>query len=188
VVKTTNPKPEAPRVIPRYQYRKNISLKAGDRAVAEKVFAQGANAHQGRRLADAMEAYQNATAIDPTYYEAHYNLALAAYQSKNLPMALAANELALAVKPASVDARYNFALMLRDANYPADAANELRTLITSNPEEVRSHFALANIYAQHLDQPVLARKQYLAVLELEPSHPEAPLIRQWLAANPAAEQ
>ena len=105
------------------------------------------------------------------------------YQSRNLPLALAANELAIAAKPSSLDARYNFALTLRDANYPADAAHELSTILKSNPEEIRAHFALANIYAQQLDQPLLARKHYLAVLELNPSHSEAPLVRQWLASN-----
>jgi tetratricopeptide (TPR) repeat protein len=178
-----DPKPEPPRVIPRYQYRKNIPLKNGNRSTAEKVFQQGTSAHQQRRLAEAMQAYQNATTIDPSYYDAHYNLGVAAYQSRNLPLALAANELALAAKPTSLDARYNFALTLRDANYPVDAANELKTMVNTNPDEVRAHFALANLYAQVLDQPALARKHYLAVLGLNSSHPEAPLIRQWLASN-----
>lgn len=184
VTKATDPKPEPPRVIARYQYRKNIPLKAGNRSAAQKVFQQGAEAHQKRRLAEAMDAYQNASTIDPSFYDAHYNLGVAAYQSRNLPLALAANELALAAKPSSLDARYNFALTLREANYPADAAHELNALVNARPEEVRAHFALANLYAQQLDQPVLARKHYLAVLELNPDHPEAPTIRQWLANNP----
>jgi Tfp pilus assembly protein PilF len=96
---------------------------------------------------------------------------------------LAANELAIAAQPGSADARYNFALTLRDANYPADAANELNTLLESRPDDIRAHFALANIYAQQLDQPALARKHYLAVLELNSSHPGAPQIRQWLASS-----
>ena len=178
-----DPQPEPPRVIPRYQYRKNIPLQSGNRSIAQKVFQQGTEAHQQRRLADAMASYQNAATIDPSFYDAHYNLAVAAYQSRNLPLALAANELAIAAKPSSLDARYNFALTLRDANYPADAAHELSTILKSNPEEIRAHFALANIYAQQLDQPLLARKHYLAVLELNPSHSEAPLVRQWLASN-----
>ena len=183
VTKVTDPKPEPPRVIARYQYRKSAPIKAGNRAAAQKIFQQGAEAHQRRRLAEAMEAYQNATLVDPSFYDAHYNLGIAAYQSKNLPLALSANETALAVQPKSKEARYNFALTLRDANYPADAANELRTLVEEHPDEVRAHFALANIYAQQLDQPALARRHYLAVLELSPKHSDAGLIRQWLAAN-----
>ncbi len=130
-----------------------------------------------------MKAYQNATSVDPSFYDAHYNLGLAAYQTRNLPLALAANELAVTAKPTSKDARYNFALSLREADYPADAANELRRLVTEHPEEARAHFTLANLYAQQLDQPALARKHYLTVLQLNSNHPEAGSIRHWLANN-----
>ena len=183
VVKVTEPKPEPPRVIARYQYRRPTPLKAGNRAAAEKVFQVGAQAHQRKRLDEAMAAYQDATAIDPSFFDAYYNLGLAAYQSRNLPLALSANELALAAQPKSKDARYNFALALREAGYPADAANELRTLVAEYPNEVRAHFTLANLYSQQLDQPVLARKHYLSVLELSPTHSEAGSIRHWLANN-----
>lgn len=184
VVRNADATPEPPRLIPRYQYRKKVPLKAGNRPEAENYFRQGAEAHQQRRFADAIGLYRNATTLDATYFEAHYNLALAAYQTKNLPLALAANELAVAAKPASGDARYNFALTLRDAGYPSDAAGELRTLITGEPDAERAHFALANLYAQQLDEPAMARRHYLAVLEVNPNHPEAPLIRQWLATHP----
>jgi tetratricopeptide (TPR) repeat protein len=184
VIKQPDPTPEPPRVMPRYQYRKKIPLTAGNRAAAEKIFRQGAQAHQQRKLTEAMELYRTATILDPSYFEAHYNLGLAAFQMKNLPLALAENELAAAAKPASVDARYNFALTLREANYPADAARELETIVSANPDEARAHFALANLYAEQLDQPALARRHYLAVLELNPAHAEAPVIRQWLATHP----
>jgi tetratricopeptide (TPR) repeat protein len=184
VVRNADPTPEPARLIARYQFRKKTPLKAGNRSEAEKFFRQGAEAHQERRYADAIEHYRNATNLDPTYFEAYYNLGIAAFQHKNLPLALSANELALAAKPASKEARYNFAVALREANYPADAANELRTLVTEEPDAERAHLALANLYAQQLDEPVLARRHYLAVLELNPNHPEAPLIRQWLASHP----
>ena len=184
VIKETDPAPEPPRVMPKYQYRKKVPLTGGNRASAEKMFRQGAQAHQQRKLTEAMEFYRTATVLDPSYFEAHYNLGLAAFQMKNLPLALAENELAVAAKPSSVDARYNFALTLREANYPADAAQELQTIVAGNPDEARAHFALANLYAEQLDQPALARRHYLAVLELNPAHSEAPVIRQWLATHP----
>jgi tetratricopeptide (TPR) repeat protein len=109
---------------------------------------------------------------------------LAAYQSKELPLALAANEQAVALKPESIDARYNFALTLRDARYYTDAANELQQLLSQAPNEVRARLALANVYAQDLDEPALARRQYEKVLELSPNHPQAPFIRQWIATSP----
>ena len=183
VVRNTapSPDPEPQRLILRYQYRKKVPLKVGNRAEAAKYFQKGAEAHRLRSYAEAITQYRTATNLDPTYFEAYYNLGLAAYQHKNLPLALTANELAVVAKPDSSDARFNFALTLREGNYPGDAANELKTLIEAEPDSERAHFALANIYAQQLDQPALARKHYLAVLELNPVHPEAPLIRQWLA-------
>ena len=46
-----------------------------------------------------------------------------------MPVALAAYEYALALKPDSADARYSFALGLKQANFLADAANELQKVL-----------------------------------------------------------
>ena len=109
---------------------------------------------------------------------------MAAYQAGDLPQALSAYEHALTLNPTSLNARYNFALVLQKANYPRDAANELEKLLADYPSETRAHFTLANLYAQQLFQPEPASKHYLKVLEFEPRHPQAAVIRHWLAANP----
>ncbi len=121
--------------------------------------------------------------MDPAFFEADYNLGLVATEARNWPAALAAYELALAIKPDSPDARYNFALVLRQANYLADAVNELERLLAGHPNETRAHLALANLYAQQLHQPAKARSHYQRVLELEPRLPQAAAIRHWLDAN-----
>jgi len=74
-------------------------------------------------------AYRKATQLDPTYYDAYYNLGLAAAEAGNLQSALLAYEHALALRPDSLDARYNFALVLKQANYFRDSANELEKLV-----------------------------------------------------------
>ena len=61
---------------------------------------------------------------------------------------------------------------------------ELEKLLTAHPEEARAHLSLANLYAQQLNQPSLARPHYLKVLAIDPRHPQATAIRYWLAANP----
>ena len=104
--------------------------------------------------------------------------------TRNLPLALTAYETALALRPDSVDARYNFALVLKQANHPVDAVNELKRIVRSSPNETRAHVALGNLYAQQLRQPAKARQHYLKVLELAPQHPQAGAIGFWLAANP----
>jgi len=179
------PAPVKPRpVIARYEYRKNLGLSKGNRAQAQRLFAQAAAAHQQRRLPEAIGLYRQAIHADPSYFEAHYNLGLASFQNKDLPIALGANEEAVALNPTSADARYNFALTLREAHYYVDAANELRELLANSPNEVRAHLTLANLYSQQLDEPALARTHYQRFLDLAPNHPEAAVVRQWLVVNP----
>jgi tetratricopeptide (TPR) repeat protein len=97
---------------------------------------------------------------------------------------LSAYERALSIKPTDANARFNFALALQKAGHPRDAANELETLLAAQPDEARAHLSLANLYAQELGQPARARPHYLQVLELQPRHPQAAAIRQWLNSHP----
>jgi Flp pilus assembly protein TadD len=176
------PPPKGP--VARYAYQAPAQPAPGNRSEAERLFAQGVQAQQAHRLAQAMQAYRLATQQDPTLFEAHYNLGLAATEAGNLPAALAAYEEALAVQPQSLDARYNFALVLKQANYLAEAVNELERVLASYPNEARAHLALGNLYAQQFHQLAKARQHYLKVLEVEPHNPQASTIRFWLAANP----
>jgi tetratricopeptide (TPR) repeat protein len=175
------PQPVAPA---RYPYRSPSKPPAGNRPEAERYFALGIKAQKDGEMAAAVSAYQKATAADPAYFDAHYNLGLACYQSVRLPLALLEFELALAVDPSSFSARYDFALALLKANYPRDAANELEKLVRVAPEDTRVLLLLGNIYAQQLGQTASARRQYLKLLTLEPSHPQGSAIRYWLSENP----
>jgi tetratricopeptide (TPR) repeat protein len=141
-------------------------------------------AQEARRLPEAVQAYHLAAQLDPSLFEAHYNLGLVLTQSGNLPAALAAYEDALAIQPRSLDARYNFALVLKQANYITDAGVEFERVVAIYPNETRVHLALGYLYAQQFHQPAKARQHYLKVLEVEPHHPQANEIRYWLVANP----
>jgi len=92
--------------------------------------------------------------------------------------------MALAARPESLDARYNFALVLKRANYLADAARELEKVVAAYPNETRANLALGNLYSQQLHQEARARQHYLKVLDTDPTHPQASAIRYWLIANP----
>jgi tetratricopeptide (TPR) repeat protein len=167
----------------RYTYKSPPKPTPGNRANAERAFAQGVQAQEAHRLPEAIQAYRLAAQLDSTLFEADYNLGLTFTQAGNLSAALAAYEDALAIQPRSLDARYNFALVLKQANYIADAVDELERIVTSYPNETRAHLALGNLYAQQLHQPARARPHYLKVLEQEPRHPQGRDIRYWLAAN-----
>lgn len=170
--------------IPRYTYRSPAKPASGNRRDAERLFAQGVQAQRASRIPEAIQAYRQATQTDPAYFEAYYNLGLAAAESGSSQQSLAAYESALAVRPDSSDARYNFALVLKQSGYLLDAANELERVCLGSPNDSRAHLAAGNLYAQQLQQPAKAREHYLRVLEAEPRHPQATAIRFWLSANP----
>jgi Flp pilus assembly protein TadD len=170
--------------VARYNYHSLPNPAPGNRLSAEKLFMQGLQEQRAARLTEAMQAYLKATQMDPSYFEAYYNLALAAMSAGDLPQALGAGESALAIRPESLDARLNFAQALKQADYFFDAANELATVLAKKPNDARAHLALGNLYAQQFHQPAKAREHYLQVLDSDPHNPQAAAIRDWLVANP----
>jgi tetratricopeptide (TPR) repeat protein len=176
--------PPAPVDFPRYNYLSPRPPLPGDRRAAAAAFASARTAEQGEQWLVALEAYRQAVAADPGWFEAQYNTGVMAQRVKNYPLALASYETALALMPGSVSARYNFALALRAAGYAPDAAAELKKILAANPTEARAHLVLANLCAQQLHDPMQARQHYLKVLELDPTNAHAADIRFWLAANP----
>jgi tetratricopeptide (TPR) repeat protein len=184
VTTALEPLPASRYPVRHYTYQNPSKPKAGDRKQAERFFAQAVQAHRDGRLNEALENYRQAIAVDPSFFEAQYNLGLAAYELKELPQSLSAYETALSINPTSTNARYNFAVALEEGGYFDEAAAELTRLLEQHPNEVRAHFTLAGLYADPLSKPELARLHYRKVLELEPQHPEAGAIRFWLAANP----
>jgi tetratricopeptide (TPR) repeat protein len=176
-------KADAPK-FPRYAYRSPDKPAAGDRSAAERAFAQGVQYQEARQLPEAIQAYRRAAQLNPGFYDAHYNLGLAASQNGNLSLALLAYETALAIQPESLDARYNFGLVLRQAGFVPDAVVEFEKILNQFPNDGRTHLALGNLYAQQLQDPVRARQHYLAVLALAPQSPQAGAIRYWLTDHP----
>ena len=174
----------APAPVPRYPYQSVAAPRPGNRAQAQPAFDRGVKAHKAGKPAQAIEEYQNALRADPAYFDARYNLGVAAQDTGDLGLALIAYETALALKSDSANARFNFALALKDSGYAQDAAEQLAKLLATNPNELRAHLSLANLGAQQLRQPALAREHYTRVLELNPNHKEAGKIRAWLANNP----
>jgi tetratricopeptide (TPR) repeat protein len=174
----------APPAFPRYLYLSPRKPLAGNRQAATGAFTRARMFEQDLRWLDAMQSYRQAVELDPGWFEAQYNYGVVAFRLRNYNPSLAAYEMALAIQPDSADARYNFALTLRAAGYVTDAVNELEKIAAANPNEVRAHLALGNIYAQQLHDPVRARRHYLKVLEVNPGHPQATDIQIWLSSNP----
>lgn len=142
-------------------------------------------AHERREYPLAFVEYQAAVQSDPAYFEAQHNLAVTALNLGNLPVALSASENALAMKPESTSARWNYAIALQRAKYPADAAEELEKYVAVEKSNARAYLMLAGVYALDLGEPDIARPHYERVLAVDPQHPQADSIRQWLAAHPS---
>jgi tetratricopeptide (TPR) repeat protein len=179
-------KPAEPKPVvtgPRYSYSSPAKPAPGDRRAAEGPFTKARMAEQDENWTDAEQWYQTAADADPSWFEAQFNTGVIAHRLHSYSVALPRYELALAIQPASVDARYNFALALKAAGYPLDAADELKRVLASSPDEVRAQLALANLCAQTLHDVPQARQHYLRVLELQPDNPQAADIRFWLSAN-----
>jgi tetratricopeptide (TPR) repeat protein len=168
----------------RYAYISPPKPAPGNHAEAERAFSRGVQAQQAHRLPEAVQAYRSATQLDPSYFDAYYNLGLTATESGDSSAALSAYEHALVIRPDSLDARYNFALLLKQASFLTDAANELERVLAYYPNETRAHLALGNLYAQQLHQPAVARQHYSKVLAADPRHSQAVAIQRWLAQNP----
>ena len=173
-----------PPAFPRYLYLSPRKPKPGDRRTATGAFTRAREFEQDARWPDAMKAYQQAAETDPDWFEAQYNFGVLSYRLGDFQQALAAYEMALAIQPDSVDARYNFALALKAAGYVPDAVHELENIVKTNPNEVRAHLALGNLYAQQLHDVARARQHYMKVLPLDPANPQATDIQFWLSSNP----
>ena len=173
------------RPIPRYNYLSPAAPTPGSRAEGEKSFHKGLKSQKAGNRSQAIAEYQAAVHDDPAYYDAYYNLGLAALENSDPSLALWAYEVALSLKPEDDDARYNLALALRTGGYFLDAIEELKRNLAHHPNEVRYHLSIANLYAQQLREVTLARRHYEKVLDLNPNHSESTRIRFWLAANPA---
>jgi Tfp pilus assembly protein PilF len=167
-----------------YQYQSPAKPSAGDEAAGNRAFQRGLAAQKANHLPEAIQSYAQATQLNPADFDAFYNLGSAATAAGNLSQALLAYEYALAIRPESSDARYNFALVLKQAKYPEDAANQLERLLSFYPNEARAHLALGNLFAQQLQQPVKAREHYTKVLESDPRNSQAAAIRNWMSRNP----
>ena len=184
--KAVSPKPAVDPVseMRRYAYLKPALPDPGDRVAARVRLSVALQEHRRERFAVAIQSYEEAVKLDPSFTEAFQNLAVAALQAGDVKRALSAGETALVLQPQSAGARVNFALALDQAGFPVDAAEEAERVVASKPDDVAAHLLLGNLNAQKLGRAEQARIHYMRVIELEPDHPQSIAIRRWLAGRP----
>ena len=183
VKSVTTPNPPA-RQWPRYTFRSPRPPAEGDRVKAYPDFEDGLRSQRNRLWSVAIAFYRKALELDPAFFEAQYNLGLAELEAGDANRATEAFEIAAALRPDSTEARYYFATSLKKAGFPPDAAQQLETLLATKKNETRAHLAIAKLYAEDLSRLDLAREHYRRVLELDPKHPQALEIGNWLVRHP----
>ncbi len=176
-------KTDLPLQIPKYNYLRPQKPSQGNRDEAQKKLLLGLKAHDAGDLKEAKSQYEEAVKLDPSYFEANYNLAIVLLELGELDESLKRYEYALAINPEAPNARFNFALALQKGNYLNDAVKELENYLIINPQDNRARLLLANIYAKQLKDKSNASKQYLEILRTEPNHPQALTIHEWLKQN-----
>lgn len=174
----------APPSFSRYLYLSPPKPPPGERRAASAVFARGRTFEREGDYTDALDSYRRAAHLDPAWFEAQYNCGVMAYRLRDYSLSLISYEMALAIEPDSTNARYNFALALKASGYVPDAVNELRKVLALKPNDVAAHLELGNLYAQQLFDVPRAREEYMRVLQLDPTNPQASNIEFWLSANP----
>jgi LysM repeat protein len=170
--------------IRRYQYINPARPKRGNRQAANGHFRKAYHLHTLSQLQAAINDYQKALADDPSFQQAHQNIALANHQLGQAAKALPSYEIALAINPLSKECRLGFATALNAAKFHIDAANEYQTLLANHPNFASGHLALANLYSEKLKMPDRAKAHYHKGLALNPTHPQAPEIHEWLFKHP----
>ncbi|HON09190.1 MAG TPA: tetratricopeptide repeat protein, partial [Verrucomicrobiota bacterium] len=176
-------KVDLPPPFPKYNYLRPQKPLQGNRDEAQKKLLLGLKDHNAGDLKEAKSQYEEAVKLDPSFFEANYNLAVVLYELGELDEALKRYEYALAINPDAPNARFNFALALQKGNYLNDAVIEYENYLKINPQDNRARLLLANIYAQQLKDKTNATKQYLEILRTEPNHPQALAIHEWLKQN-----
>jgi len=167
-----------------YRYLLPGAPLAGNRQVAAPLFDRANKALQRSDFEEAITQYERAVSADPSFFEAYFNLGLAALNGGNADKALPAYEYALAISPQHRDSRYNLALALIKKDHLRDAARELETLLKADPSDRPVLMRLGELYSGPLQRPVRTREVYQQLLKAGPTPGEVSTARSWLRSNP----
>jgi predicted TPR repeat methyltransferase len=129
------------------------------------------NSKMGRFEA-AVEAYKNATLVNPNFAEGFNNLGVAYYNLEKINDALLCYDKAITLKPNFADAYFNKGNALYNRGKTLEAAKAYKQAVKFNPEFVSAHNNLGNAL-RDLGRPEIALKAYQNALKLNPNHGNA---------------
>jgi predicted O-linked N-acetylglucosamine transferase (SPINDLY family) len=127
---------------------------------------------QQNNLKMAASYFRQATKIDPSIVEGHFNLAYALHQADDFTGARDAYQAALKIKPDYFQALINLSSVLEELKDLDEAIRLLEQAITLKPDEATCHYNLGSALmtaGRHED----ALKSFDRVLEITPAHKDA---------------
>jgi S1-C subfamily serine protease len=122
--------------------------------------------------ADKMAAYRLAVQLLPAFYEAWFNLGVAATEAEDPESAEAAYARAEALRPASVEVLRNLGRLYLQERQLAKAATAFERALATTPGDAQSHNDLGEVYRQ-MDRPQDAVQQFEAALAIDPAYAAA---------------
>jgi tetratricopeptide (TPR) repeat protein len=148
--------------------------------LAPDWFEVGAEAEEGGRFEDAVEAYARASEADPARPEVRFNLANALYALERKADSVQALLAAVELDPEYVEAWNNLGNIMADVGEIAEALACFARALELEPTYADAHYNLAEVLANEGDYAP-AREHWRAYLSADPTSPTADAVRERLA-------
>ncbi len=137
-----------------------------------KEFDKGSEADHKSKTDEAIQHYQKALEISPTFYPAHNNLGSIYMAGQKYDLAQAEFEAALKANQNDVEAYFNLAnVFITTQRYPA-AEREIDDGLQRRPDSAFGHFLQGLLYSR-TSRAELAEKSLQSALQLDPKMSQA---------------
>ena len=123
-------------------------------------------------LTEAIEHYERAIQLKPTYYAAHSNLAAALASQGKIDEAIEHFQRAIQLKPLFADAHNNLGNVLATQGRRVEAIEQYEQAIQLKPDYFDAHYNLGNALATQ-GKMVEAIQHYEQAIQIKPDHAEA---------------
>jgi tetratricopeptide (TPR) repeat protein len=134
---------------------------------AKQHFAEGVQFTKTRHYQAAIEAYQQAIALNPGLAEAHHELAFALYKLGKFKESIASSQQAIKLNPGNADTYRNLGLADSGLQRWKEAIAAFGQALKITPDDATTHYLLGLAF-RHNDQLDLAIEAFKKAVKLNP--------------------
>ncbi|HUT39817.1 MAG TPA: tetratricopeptide repeat protein [Gammaproteobacteria bacterium] len=127
------------------------------------------------RMQDALQALQQAVAVEPDSVEAHSQLVRMYHRFNDTGRAEQHYRAVTAIEPNAVMVNLEYGTLLAEQGRIADAATAFEKVLTADPDHSAAHTLLAQA-REELQQPAEAERHYRLALDSDPNNHRAALL------------